>query len=83
MGRHVTSWAPVWSRCRRHGELESYIEVPFFAVGRYNSYRSDSVKAPIKIQETWLEYLSILPSPFSPSVQQAQTGGKHCAINQQ
>jgi hypothetical protein len=44
--------------------MESYLEVPFFAVDRYNSYSSDSAKATIKIQETWLEYLSILPSPF-------------------
>ncbi len=32
------------------------LEIPFFAVNRYNSYRSDSTKATIKIQETWLVY---------------------------
>ena len=38
--------------------MESYLEVPAFAVDRYNSYRSDSVKAAMRTQETWVEYLS-------------------------
>jgi hypothetical protein len=45
--------------------MESYLGIPFLAVDRYNSHSSDSAKATIEIQETWLEYLRILPSPFS------------------
>jgi hypothetical protein len=53
--------------------MESYLEIPFFAVDRYNSYRSDGTKATIKIQDTWLEYLSTLRSPFTPAGRQAAT----------